>query len=244
MKGTSKLAILAAVIFLLCGNLVAQVGGRFQDQIDAFIQADLVHPPPKGAILFIGSSIFRQWKHLDSQMSPMPVFNRAFGGSRTNEIFYYSDKIVFPYQPKIIVYYCGSNDVNANEPAEAIFARIREFSERVKMQLPKTTIYFASIHKAPQKKDKWNVVDAVNLLLKNYCEKTKSREYIEMNPILFDKDGGPRLELFLADKLHFKESAYVEFAALIKPILEKAWKKEQKQFCKLNGKSALGCASS
>ena len=54
--------------------------------------------------MFVGSNIFRLWKTLELDMSPLPVINQAFGGARTWEILYYSDRLIIPYQPKIIVY--------------------------------------------------------------------------------------------------------------------------------------------
>ena len=80
---------------------------RFAAAIQAFQEQDHVAPPPKNSILFIGSSIFRQWKNLKEHMDPLPVFNRAFGGSRTADVLYYMDQVVLPYSPKLIVYYCG-----------------------------------------------------------------------------------------------------------------------------------------
>jgi hypothetical protein len=95
-------------------------------------------PPPTGSILFVGSSVFRLWKGLAAQMAPLPVFNRAFGGSRTHEILAYLDRIILPYRPRLIVYYCGSNDINANVSPVQIAANFKEFVVRVQSQLPDT----------------------------------------------------------------------------------------------------------
>jgi len=203
-------------------NLI-QRRNRFAPEINAFLKQDSIQPPPRNAILFIGSSIFRQWKNLKEQMAPLPAFNRAFGGSRTMDILDAMDKIVFPYGPKIIVYYCGSNDVNGGENAGDIADRFRQFSENVYKELPNTQVFYVSINRAPQKMAKWDVVDSTNALVKRYCLATKMRGYIDVNPVLFDKEGKPRLELYRDDKLHFKDPAYVEFTAVIKPVIEKAW---------------------
>jgi hypothetical protein len=100
---------------LPASSLLAQPGAPrqpgFGDEIDRFVAQDRISPPPEGAILFIGSSIFVEWKDLRMQMAPLPVINRAFGGAQTWEVLHYMDRIVLPYKPKIIVYYCGSNDV-------------------------------------------------------------------------------------------------------------------------------------
>ncbi len=196
---------------------------RFQHEIDTFLEEDKVDPPPRHAILFIGSSIFREWENLTERMAPLPVFNRAFGGSRTADVLYYMDKIVLPYEPKIIVYYCGSNDVNAGEKADAIFGRFSEFVERVHAKLPRTRIFFVSINRAPQKQDRWDIVDEANRQVRAYCKTDQRLGYIDVNPALFDRKGNPRLELYQEDRLHFKPQAYVEFTTIVKPIIAKAW---------------------
>lgn len=196
---------------------------RFDDAITAFLEADKTNPPPKGAILFIGSSIFRQWARLKEHMAPLPVFNRAFGGSQTSDILYHMDKIVLSYEPKVIVYYCGSNDINANHKAPAIADRFRQFVTRVRARLPQTRILYVSINRAPQKETKWATVNAANTLIKEYCDSDKRLGFIDVNPALFDKEGEPRLELYQPDKLHLLEPAYDEFAAIIKPVVTKTW---------------------
>ncbi len=197
---------------------------RFAEQIEAYLKADATNPPPSGGILFVGSSIFRLWKKLPQQMAPLPVINRAFGGSRTDEQLFYLDKIVLPYQPKIIVYYCGSNDINVNAQAEHIATRFKQFAERVHAALPKTRIYFVSINRAPQKMDNWKVVDDANALIKSYCIAAKGLGYIDVNRVLFDKRRQPRYDLYLPDKLHFVDKAYELFTPIIKPVIARAWR--------------------
>jgi lysophospholipase L1-like esterase len=124
------------------------------------------------------------------------------------------------------VYYCGSNDINAGRKADEIFNGFRLFVERVHAKLPQTRIIYVSINRAPQKKDKWGVADAANRLARDYCAKNAKNaglSYVDVNPALFDKAGQPRLELYQADKLHFKELAYAEFAAIIKPVVARVW---------------------
>ena len=202
---------------------------RFADQIAAFRDQDRSSPPPKEAILFIGSSIFRQWTTVKEHMAPLPVFNRAFGGSRTWEVLHYMDQIVLPYRPRVIVYYTGSNDVNAGEPAPAITERIKAFVARTHTALPDTRIYFVAINRSPDKRARWNVVDAVNADLKALSATTPYLKYIDLNPVLFDAHGEPRTELYRPDGLHFHPPAYDLFAAIIKPALTESWQQVSSQ---------------
>lgn len=201
---------------------------RFASDIQAFLDADKATPPPTDAILFVGSSIFRLWNSLVEQMAPLPVFNRAFGGSRTDEVLFYMDRIVLPYRPRIIVYYCGSNDVNANRTAEDIAGNVKAFARRVHEALPRTTIYFVSVNRAPQKRDRWDVVDGVNRAMQAYAETAPNLEFIDVNPALFDGRGEPRLDLYVPDRLHLTPAAYEAFTAIIKPVLERAWATRQR----------------
>lgn len=197
---------------------------RFAAAIAALEEQDKSAPPAKGAILFIGSSIFRQWTNVAEHMAPLPVFNRAFGGSQTNDILYYMDRIVLPYEPRMIVYYCGSNDVNAKIPAQEIAGRYFQFVERVHARLPETKIFYVSINRAPQKQANWDVVDAANAMVEKRSKLDARLGYIDVNPALFGKDGAPRVELYQKDMLHFLAPAYLEFTAIIRPVIEKAWK--------------------
>ena len=197
--------------------------GRFESDIQARLAADHTNPPPRGAILFIGSSIFRQWTNVVENMAPLPVFNRAFGGSRTSDILERMDQLVLPYAPKVIVYYAGSNDINNREPAAAIFGRFYDFERRIHARLPETHILFVAIDRAPQKQNRWDVVNAANALIRDYCAATPQLAFLDLNPLTHDETGEARLELYREDKLHFVPAAYVKFTAAIKPVLQQAW---------------------
>jgi lysophospholipase L1-like esterase len=196
---------------------------RFEQDIVAFEQADRNVPPSRGGILFVGSSIFRLWSTLGEQMAPLPVSNRAFGGSRTAEQLHYFDRVVVPYAPRIIVYYCGSNDVNAGGTPASIAQNYETFSERVRQVLPGTRVYFASIIRAPQKRDRWDIVDAANARVREYSARTPNRFYIDLHPALETAAGEPRTDLYLPDQLHYLPPAYERMTALVKPVIAKAW---------------------
>ena len=99
--------------------------------------------------MFVGSSIFRLWKTLEFDMCPLPIVNRTFGGSKTWEVLYYADRLIIPDRPKIIVYYCGSNDINAGSDAKEIKERFQIFVEYLRTHLPQTQVCFVSINRAP-----------------------------------------------------------------------------------------------
>ncbi|MCX6953557.1 MAG: GDSL-type esterase/lipase family protein [Verrucomicrobia bacterium] len=204
----------------------AEKGPRYEAAFAAFAEADRASPPAPGGILFVGSSIFRQWTTVAEQMKPLPVLNRAFGGSRTADQLVRFEQLVPRYAPKVIVYYCGSNDVRAGTEPEApaaIFARFREFSERAQRALPGVRVVFVSSTRSPDRVARWEQVDHYNALARAYCESHPGHTFVDINPLLVDADGHPRLDLYRADKLHFHPPAYELFTARLKPVLERIW---------------------
>ena len=177
--------------------------------------------PGPGGIVFVGSSIFHRWTRLAEQMAPLPIVNLAFDGAQTSDMLRLVSRVI-TMRPKVVAYYAGSNDVSAGEPAGAIFDRIRQFTDRVTTGLPDTHVVFMSINRAPEKQARWDVVDDVNHQVELYTQKNRRVEYVDVNPVLFDKAGMPRLELFLSDRLHFRPQAYEEFTQVLKPVLARA----------------------
>lgn len=199
---------------------------QYQPSFDAFAVQDRESPFAPGGIVFVGSSIFRQWTTVPEQMAPLPVLNRAFGGSRTGDQLARFDQVIAPYAPKVIVYYCGSNDLKAGTVVEdpaAIFARFRAFSERVQATLPQTRIIFVSSTRSPDRVARWEQVDHYNALARAYCAATPQRFFVDVNPALVDAAGHPQLELYKEDKLHFNPPAYVEFTRILRPVVEWVW---------------------
>lgn len=177
----------------------------------------------EGGVLFVGSSIFHRWLNLTKQMAPLPVVNRGVDGYMTTNVLRMVDAVVIPSRPKVVVYYAGSNDVDAGDSAAAIVGRIRQFVDRVTTALPATRIVFVSINRAPEKQDRWDVVDAVNTQIKAYAAQSQRLEYVDVNPVLFTSSGAPRFDLYMPDELHLKPPAYEEFTRILKPVLTNAY---------------------
>jgi lysophospholipase L1-like esterase len=181
--------------------------------------------PEHGGIVFTGSSIFRFWTHLTDQMAPLPVLNRAIPGTVTQDMLDRIGQLVLQYQPRIVVYYCGSNDISAGEDAAGIVRRTKQYVQELHKKLPNTFFFYTSIQKAPEKRVRWDVVEAVNREIERYSHEVVNVGYIDLNPVLFDSHRNIRQDLFLADGLHFRpdSTAYQEFSQVVKPILTKAW---------------------
>jgi hypothetical protein len=91
---------------------------QWSADIAAFQAEDRAHPPPAGAVLFIGSSLIRFWKTLAADFPQVRTINRVFGGSEIDDATFFADRIVAPYRSRAIVMYAGDNDLqDGDSPA-------------------------------------------------------------------------------------------------------------------------------
>src|SRR5436853_118273 len=134
-----QLPITLLLALFFAGSALAQnKTNSFEKDVLAFEASDKTNPPPKNAILFIGSSSIRMWKTLAQDFPDYRVINRGFGGSQISDSIYFADRIVIPYQPRAIVFYAGGNDINGGKSAETVFTDFKTFVGKVRAKLPDT----------------------------------------------------------------------------------------------------------
>ena len=109
---------------------------RWEKEISAYERGDATNPPPKNSVVFIGSSTIARWKTLAQDFPNLPVLNRGFGGSEIMDATHFAGRIIFPYQPKMVLLRAGGNDLWAGKPVAEVFADYKDFTAAVHAQLP------------------------------------------------------------------------------------------------------------
>jgi len=194
---------------------------RWEKSIAAYEAMDRVQPPPKGGVLFIGSSTIRLWKTLDKDFPDQQVINRGFGGSEIVDSTHFAERIIFPYEPRIVVLRAGGNDLHAGKSPERVFDDYKAFVAKVHARLPKTMIVYISTGPTPAR---WAERDATRRLNRLIEEHTRPRSYLkyaETYDMALGPDGQPRGELFAADRLHYSAEGYRSLADRVRPFLAK-----------------------
>ncbi len=199
---------------------------KFTEEVGRF--ANLPSPAP-GGVLLVGSSTFKRWTNAVTDVAPLPVTNRAFGGSQTSHQLKFFDQVVPPCRPQLIVWYCGSNDIKGKKDPKEVLVRTEEWLDKVKKLDPSIQVLLVSIHRCPQKRKDGQIegVDAVN---RGYQELSKKREgvfYVDVNPALESATGGSKDDLYVADGLHLNVEGYQQMITLLKPAIEAHWKQKQ-----------------
>ncbi len=225
-KCFQKIFLLGATM-LLCVSFAGQIlatesadTNRWENEIQQFEAADKTNPPPQKAILFIGSSSIRLWKTLAKDFPEYKVINRGFGGSYLSDSVYFFDRIVKPYQPKMIVMYAGGNDINAGKTPEEVFGAFTNFVAKTRKVLPRTRIAYLSIAPNPARWSQVEQVKAANQLIENYTKKNSRLAFINVFPAMLGEDGKPKPDIFLSDNLHMNPKGYAIWVSMVRSSLK------------------------
>jgi lysophospholipase L1-like esterase len=198
---------------------------RFNNEILAYERSDQKLPPLPGGVLMVGSSSFRIWKTAEDDLAPWPIINRGFGGSTNADVLHFFDRIVTPYQPRVILYYEGDNDLAPPDADPQIAVDgFKAFADRVTKELPETRIVFVSIKPSGRRWGRWDAMQKANAAIRKLCDADEKLYYVDISKTLLDDDGAVDDSRFLGDRLHLKRETYHAWAAVIRPVLKKAWR--------------------
>lgn len=210
--------VLLACSLCLCLVSGALADDRWEGAIRQFETQDRTNAPPKGAVLFVGSSTIVGW-NLPKSFPNLVTINRGFGGSEIADSLRYADRIIVPYSPRAIVLYAGDNDLAAGKSPETVARDFRQFVERVRAKLPDVPILFLAIKPSIAR---WGLNDKIrdaNGRIEAFCKSQKGLTFVAVEPSMLGPDGKPNAALFQADGLHLNERGYELYSKSVLPHL-------------------------
>src|SRR2546425_904056 len=142
--------------------------GKWEKEIAAYEQIDRTNPPPKGALLFIGSSTIRLWTTLAQDFPGHQVTNRGFGGSEIVDSTHFAERVIFPYAPRMVFLRAGGNDLNAGKTDEQVFADYKEFVAKMQSKLPEAEIVFIALSPSISRWKQADKEKAANSMIEEY----------------------------------------------------------------------------
>jgi lysophospholipase L1-like esterase len=214
--------ILACVLLLVIGaNAGAQHRGpeQWQAEISSLVAGDGAHPPPRHAVLFVGSSSIRLWTTLAGDFPGVPTINRGFGGSRIADSTYYADRIIVPYQPRIVVMYAGDNDIAEGRTSLQVVDDFKAFVARVRRDLPDIVVVYVSIKPSVARAGMRPQMFAANHGIAQWARTKKDVVFVDIASKMLDANGKPRPDLLREDGLHMQPAGYAIWIAALKPVL-------------------------
>jgi lysophospholipase L1-like esterase len=193
---------------------------KWEDAIAAFEAGDKTNHPPKGCIVFTGSSYIRRWTNLTEDFPGLSVVNRGFGGCQLSDVYRYADRIIIPYAPLQVLIYAGGNDLNSGKSSKAVFEDFVMLMEKLHSQLPQTKLAFISCPPSPRRWGQVNETRELNVAIEKYCKENKIT-FINVFPLMLGKDNLPRPEIYVEDNLHMNATGYAIWRKAVEPYLIK-----------------------
>lgn len=210
---------LLASFFLSCPALLAQ---PFQQELLQFKKSDSIVMPPKGQIVFAGSSSFTKWKDVAMYFPGYPIINRGFGGASLVDLIRYAEEVIIQYQPRQVFIYCGENDmadVDTVSPA-TVLTRFTTLHHLLVKQLPKNTkLVFVSIKPSIARWRLENKFKEANQLIRDFIATQKNTQFLDLHNAMLDEKGLPQQDIFIADNLHLNAKGYQIWQKAFAPYL-------------------------
>lgn len=233
-----NMRILAGAVVMLAYNIgaplekksnaaepaAAKSPGRFEKEIVAFEKRDAQNAVPSDPVLFVGSSSVRLWQTAHA-FPDLPVINRGFGGSTISDVNHYFDRIVAKYEPSVIVFYSGDNDIAGGKSEQRVVDDFRQFFDRLKTELPDTHVLVLSIKPSIARAKQWKKMQAVNAAIEKLAGEEPNLEYIDIATPMLAESNPPPKELFLDDGLHLNRTGYNLWNKALQPRLADAYSK-------------------
>lgn len=212
-----------ALLFCSASLFAQNTCPAFWTDIQQFKKADEMQQPPKGAILFVGSSSFTKWTDVQAYFPGYTIINRGFGGSQLTDVIRYAYDVILPYAPRQVVIYCGENDLAATPyiSAEEAAMRFETLFGIIRQNLPNTTIDFISMKPSPSRASRFPEFQKANALIEAFLKTKENAAFINVYNAMLNEAGNPKPEIFLSDNLHMNAKGYQIWQRIIQPYLLK-----------------------
>lgn len=194
----------------------------WEADIARFVAEDAAAPPPRGAVLFVGSSSIRMWHTLAADFPGVPVINRGFGGSELRDSTWYADRIIAPYAPRLIVLYAGDNDLFSGRTPAQLLADFVAFVARVRRDLPAVPIAYISTKPSPARAHLLAVQRDANARIRAAIGQLDHAVFVDVFTPMLDSAGQPRAELFGEDQLHLNAAGYQVWQQALAPYVTRS----------------------
>ncbi|MBP90732.1 MAG: hypothetical protein CMJ64_29145 [Planctomycetaceae bacterium] len=189
---------------------------RWEKTIQGFEELDRKAMPPKGGVLFVGSSSIRMWD-LNKWLPKLETLNRGFGGSEVSDAVQFADRIILKHEPRAVAVYAGDNDLSRGKSPEQVRDDFKELVSLIHGKLPKTKIVYIAIKPSIKR---WKLIDKVreaNQMIVDIAKKNEQIVFIDIDKPMIGEDGLPRKELFIPDRLHLSDEGYELWSTLVRP---------------------------
>lgn len=196
---------------------VAQEPFPFYNEVSRLKQQDSTAFPRPNSILLIGSSSFTMWRDVNDYFPGKQIVNRAFGGSTLLDLIRYRYDVIYPYQPKRIIMYCGENDFASSDTVtvDLVLKRFNIIYTFIRQRFPKVSFVYVSMKPSPSRQHLLEKYQQANTAIAEFLSKQSNTGYVDVYTAMLDSNGMPKEDIFLNDRLHMNAAGYKIWQGLL-----------------------------
>ena len=174
-------------------------------------------------VMLAGSSSIEFWESSKEDLMPIVSYNHGIGGTTIEEWDNkLNQRLVFPYKPKMVVYYVGINNViNSKQDATTIWNNLKNFFDHTHAALPDTKVQYIMMNLIPGYKTYFDTINSVNANVVEYQKTNTWLTLINPGTALLKENGEPNAAYFRTDGLHLSYYGYVVWGDIIKQSIVK-----------------------
>jgi lysophospholipase L1-like esterase len=192
---------------------------RFEQQVRLYEEADRASPSPQDAILLAGDSQFFRWKTYREDLPGYTIVNRGIDSFQTSDLIQFTDRLVLPHQPRLIVLHVGGNDIHNGKSPARVLADFQAFVAKVRAVLPQVPILFSSITPSPGRWAEAVQRKAANQLIKDYIATQPGLKFVDLWDAMLTPEGKPRDDIWVEDRVHPNHAGYLIRVGIMRPLL-------------------------
>ncbi|HAK53602.1 MAG TPA: GDSL family lipase [Gammaproteobacteria bacterium] len=193
---------------------------RYRPAIEEFQNLSKRTPVSKGGIVATGSSSMGGWhSRIATDLAPLTVIPRGFGGSNMYDVRYFLPELVLQYEPRAVMIYEGDNDAALGASSEQVMLHFKAIVEELHVKLPQTRIYVLAVKPSPSRWHLWPVMAETNKRLAALSETNSLITFIDVATPMLGEDGKPLTSIFVEDMLHMNDKGYDIWRKVVREAL-------------------------
>lgn len=206
-------------------------------------QRKAAEPIEKGLIMFYGHSFFTRWseKHghrpleedIRKKDGSVAAVNHGFGSSVAADLLYNYNRLVKPWEPKVLVLITFNNDHHSGYSASEILNNVAYVCDFATYDFPDIEIYCLNAAPCPRRNGMrdhvYKIRNEYNTMLKAFCETRKNCTFVDQlqwpmffeNPEDIGNEDKIRSDIYGEDEIHLNQAGYDLYAEEFRKLLDK-----------------------